>query len=114
LPYVCIGIVMMSLYVLLSRNFTSRDRQFINIVAAYTALIGNVSLNLVLIPAYGITGAAMATAASYTLSALMLLVFFVRESGLAWHEAIFLRRSDLAMWKRLLLDAWTDFRPARA
>ncbi len=114
LPYVCIGIVMMSLYVLLSRNFTSRNHQSVNITAAYIALGGNIALNLYLIPRRGIEGAAMATAASYSVSALLLFFFFLRHSGLPWHSALILRRTDLAMWRRLALDFWSDMRPGRA
>ncbi len=114
LPYICIGIVMMSLYVLLSRNFTSRNRQVVNIVAAYVALGGNIGANIFLIPSMGIEGAAIATASSYSLAALILLVFFVKESGLAWHEAVVLRGRDVVMWRRLAADLWTSLRPARA
>ncbi len=114
LPYVCIGIVMMSLYVLLSRNFTSRNRQAVNIAAAYVALGGNLGLNLYLIPLRGIEGAAMATAVSYSVSALILFVAFLRHSGLPWHEAVILRRSDVSLWWRLIADFWAGVRPAKA
>ena len=40
------GIVMMSMYVLLSRDFTARDRQVINVIAAYIALFGNIGLHI--------------------------------------------------------------------
>src|SRR4029077_14423459 len=75
------GIIMISLYQILTRNFTSRNRQQVNIVAAGIALGVNVALNLILIPRYGISGAAVSTAVSYTLAALLLLFIFVRESG---------------------------------
>ncbi len=114
LPYVCVGIVMMSLYVLLSRNFTSRNKQEVNIAAAYIALGGNIGLNLYLIPLRGIEGAAMATAVSYSVSALILLVVFLRHSGLPWHEVLVLRRSDISLWWRLLVDFWDGVRPAKA
>jgi len=104
LPWICSGIVMMSLYVLLSRNFTSRNRQQVNIVAAYIALAGNLGLNLLLIPSLGIAGAAMATTLSYTVAAVLLLIFFLRESGLGLSEVLVLRRSDIAMWRRALVE----------
>jgi O-antigen/teichoic acid export membrane protein len=79
------GIVMMSMYVLLSRDFTARDRQVINVIAAYIALLGNIGLNVWLIPRYGIRGAAMGTAISYAVAAGLLYIFFLRESGLPWY-----------------------------
>jgi O-antigen/teichoic acid export membrane protein len=117
LPYVAAGIVMMSLYVLLSRNFTSRNKQFVNIFAAYLALGGNLALNVWLIPSRGIVGAAVATLVSYSASAMILLIVFLRESGLAWHEVLILKPSDVSRWRRMALDVWSDLRrriPARA
>jgi O-antigen/teichoic acid export membrane protein len=102
LPYIAGGIVMMSMYVLLSRNFTSRNKQSVNILAAYIALIGNLSLNVLLIPRYGIEGAAMATAASYSTSAMLLFVFFLRDSGMPWYKVLIPQREDLDTWRRLL------------
>ncbi|MFT4570788.1 MAG: O-antigen/teichoic acid export membrane protein, partial [Candidatus Binatia bacterium] len=84
LRYIAWGIVMMSMYVLLSRDFTARDRQLVNIFAAYVALIGNVVLNVILIPKMGIEGAAIGTTVSYSIAAGILFVAFVRESGLPW------------------------------
>lgn len=102
IPYVAAGIVMMSMYVLLSRNFTSRNKQSVNIFAAYIALVGNLGLNVLLIPRYGIVGAAMATTASYSTAALLLLVFFLRDSGLAWYQVLLPQREDVLTWQRLL------------
>jgi len=107
LVFIAWGIVMMSVYVLLSRDFTARDRQIVNITAAYIALIGNVSLNLWLIPAIGIRGAAIGTACSYSAAAILLYVFFLRETGMAWHEPLVLRRADLETWMRLAREART-------
>src|SRR5262249_41213760 len=75
------GILVMALYQLLTRNFTSRNKQQVNILAACMALTLNVSLNLFLIPRYGISGAALANGLSYGTAALVLLVAFVRDSG---------------------------------
>ncbi len=114
LGYIAVGIVMMSLYVLLSRNFTSRDKQRINIIAAYLALGGNLALNCVLIPKYGIVGAAIATMVSYSVSALLLLGFFLHDSGLRLRDVILVNRSDLAMWGRLASELRGSMRPAKA
>ena len=114
LVYASAGVVMMSLYVLLSRNFTSRNKQSVNILAAYVALVGNLALNVFLIPSHGIAGAAIATAVSYSTAAIILLVFFLRDSGLALHDVLILKRSDVAMWRRLAAEVWAEVRPARA
>lgn len=113
LRYISWGIVMMSMYVLLSRDFTARDRQLVNIFAAYVALIGNVALNLVLIPKMGIEGAAIGTSVSYSIAAGILYIAFVLESGLPWYSALVINREDFAMWQRLLAGAWSTVQKKR-
>jgi len=95
------GIVMISLYLILTRNFTSRNRQEVNIVAAGAALAINVGLNWVLIPRWGIAGAAVSTAVSYSTAALILLVVFARESGYGIAKTLFIGRADLDGYRQL-------------
>jgi O-antigen/teichoic acid export membrane protein len=95
------GVVMLSLYLLLTRNFTSRNRQEVNIAAAATALVVNVALNAILIPRLGISGAALSTAVSYSLAALILLVVFRRESGTSFGDTLVVRRHDFDGYRRL-------------
>jgi len=95
------GIVMISLYLILTRNFTSRNRQQVNIVAAFAALAINVGANWVLIPRFGISGAAVSTAISYSVAALILLAVFVRESGHSVAETLFVGRDDLGALLRI-------------
>jgi O-antigen/teichoic acid export membrane protein len=97
------GIIMISLYQILSRNFTSRNRQQINIVAAGVALAVNATSNLILIPRFGIVGAALSTAISYSLAALILLTVFVRESGGSVRRTVLVDADDLARYPQLLL-----------
>ncbi|MCC6767251.1 MAG: flippase [Deltaproteobacteria bacterium] len=97
------GIIMISLYQILSRNFTSRNRQQINIVAAGVALAVNAGSNLVLSPRFGIVGAALSTAISYSLAAGILLAVFVRESGWRVRDTVLVGADDLARYARLLM-----------
>lgn len=106
------GIIMISLYQILTRNFTSRNRQQVNILAAGLALGVNFTLNVLLIPRYGIAGAAVSTAISYTLAALLLLVVFVRESGASLRGTVVIRAADLASYPRMLSAAGARLRGA--
>jgi O-antigen/teichoic acid export membrane protein len=94
LPWISAGIVMMSVYVSLTQSFTSRNQQQVNITAGLIALVGNVVLNLYLIPSMGIVGAALASAISYGCAALLLLVFFLRESELSLFAVLLPQRDD--------------------
>ena len=61
-----------------------------------TALCLNVTLNLFLIPRFGIEGAALANGLSYGTAAAILLVVFVRESGRTVRETLLVGASDLS------------------
>ena len=90
------GALMMALYQILTRSFTSHAKQEINIFAAVVALCLNVGLNLVLIPRFGIEGAAIANGLSYGTAAMILLVVFVRQSGHSVRETLVVGESDLS------------------
>ena len=95
LPWAAAGAAMMSIFVILTRDFTSRGYQRVNIAAGLLALVTNVALNVVMIPAYGITGAAEATAISYTGACLVLLVFFVIASRIPVRDVVVPKRDDV-------------------
>jgi O-antigen/teichoic acid export membrane protein len=80
LRVIMLGAVMMSVSLLLTRSFTSRNKQEVNIAAGFLALAANVTLNMFLIPRLGIVGAAAASAISYSMAATLLVARFRRES----------------------------------
>jgi O-antigen/teichoic acid export membrane protein len=105
------GTCFMSLYFLLSRNFTSRNRQEVNLLAAGVALGGNVALNALLIPRFGVTGAATASMVSYGTAAGILAVAFLRSSRLRVRDILLPRMADFTTAVAGLLN---DRRAARA
>jgi O-antigen/teichoic acid export membrane protein len=94
LVFATMGMVTMSVFTIITRDFTSRNKQSINIWAGTVALLSNVGLNVFMIPMFGIPGAALATSFSYTLAALMVLVPFRRDSGIAMREALVPKGED--------------------
>ena len=89
------GVLSMCLYKVLTRNFTSRNRQQVSIMASSVALTLNLSLDWKLIPRWGVVGAATASTLGYTAAGMVLLAFFLRESRLSWREALLPRRDEL-------------------
>ena len=79
LPWAAVGVAMMSIFVIITRDFTGAVKQRVNTIAGVVALVANVALNFYLIPRYGIVGAAFATAVSYTGACVILIGFFVRR-----------------------------------
>jgi Na+-driven multidrug efflux pump len=89
----------MSVFAIVTRDFTSRNNQIVNIRAGMAALISNVLLNVFMIPAMGIVGAALATSISYSLAAFMVMVPYRRESGVAFSELLVPKAEDFRfMW----------------
>jgi O-antigen/teichoic acid export membrane protein len=112
------GMVMMSVFAIVTRDFTSRNNQIVNIRAGMAALISNVLLNVFMIPAMGIVGAALATSISYSLAAFMVMVPYRRESGVAFSELLVPKAEDFRFmwdvsWKTLKLYALRITAPLR-
>ena len=63
-------------------------------VAGVTA-ITNITGNILLIPVMGISGAAFATSASYSICALMTLVIYTRLSGNVWWVTLSVNAADV-------------------
>lgn len=96
LPWAAVGVAAMSIFVIITRDFTARQKQRVNTAAGVLALVSNVALNLVLIPTQGIVGASLATAIAYTAACVILVYFFLRESGLRWADVVVPTRGDVA------------------
>jgi O-antigen/teichoic acid export membrane protein len=102
LPYAAIGVAMMSIFVILTRDFTSRGYQAVNIVAGLLALASNIALNTVMIPAYGIVGASQATAISYTGACVILLVFFLASSRIPLTKVLIPTAEDARYFRQTM------------
>ncbi len=106
--YIMPGVVIMSIYKVLTRNFSSRNRQQIPMVAAALALLVNVALNFWWIPRYGIYGAAVASTISYTLAGGWLLFKVRQESKLPWREFLVLSQEDWSFYRNLFARSRQD------
>ena len=102
LPWAAVGVLAMSVFVILTRAFTSQNRQQVNIAAGVVSLASNVVLNLHMIPTMGIVGAAMATAISYSAACLLLMVFYLLDSRLSLSEVILVKPDDLRFFWQII------------
>jgi O-antigen/teichoic acid export membrane protein len=107
------GVYALSVSKVLSRYFTGTLGQpLLNARAQGTALAVNLPLNLVLIPAYGIVGAAAASSIAYLAHAVVMLALFRRHSGLPVSAALLLRNEDV-LWvsslaRSISLKIWRE------
>jgi O-antigen/teichoic acid export membrane protein len=89
------GIVAYSVVAVLSRYITGRGRPGTGTLILVAGLAINIAVNLVLIPAYGIRGAAAASSISYIVTAAMTLFIFNRLSDRGLAETLIIRASDI-------------------
>ena len=95
------GVAAVAVSRVLARYFAAINRLRGMLVLGATTLVLNVVLNLVLIPRYGIAGAAVASLLSYSAEAIALVAMFLSASGQRLREALFPRASDFTpYWGR--------------
>jgi O-antigen/teichoic acid export membrane protein len=96
------GVLALSIYPFLKVDLFNRNRPGMVSWNSLFAMGCNVALNFLLIPSWGIVGAAVSSSLAYGLSTAGLLVRFARLSGTPWREILIVRRADLGpLWERL-------------
>ncbi len=90
------GVVAYSVVAVLSRYLSGRGRPGTGTLILLLGLAANILANLVLVPRFGILGAALASSISYGLTAVVMLAVFIRLSGRGVAETLIVRRSDVA------------------
>jgi O-antigen/teichoic acid export membrane protein len=96
------GIVAYSVVAVLSRYIVGQGRPGVGTFVLMTGLLLNIAANLILVPRFGINGAAASSSISYGLTAVLTLAVFRRLSGRGIAETLIIRGSDLrALWAML-------------
>ena len=94
------GVVAYSVVAVLSRYIVGQGRPGTGTFVLLAGLAVNIVSNLLLIPRYGINGAAASSSISYACTAVLSLAVFRRLSGRGLAETLVLRPSDMrAMWR---------------
>ena len=84
-----------------SADVSGRGRPILNSYVAAVSLSVNIVLNVVLIPRYGISGAAWASVASYSVAAALSCGVYTRLSGNSLASVVVPRREDLVLLRRV-------------
>ncbi|MFC4558016.1 flippase [Virgibacillus kekensis] len=91
------GIVLGSMARLISNDIAGRGKPEINMYTSICMVITNVILNILLIPKYGIEGAAYATTVTYTVNWIIKVIIFKRLTGLKLNSFILVNQKDLQL-----------------
>ncbi len=89
------GVAVFGVPTVLAAHLAGLGRPGLNLVVSACGLVVTVVLDVLLIPAFGMNGAAVASSASYASSTAMMAVFFSRSTGVSVSELFILRASDL-------------------
>lgn len=112
------GILTLTIGKVLVAELLAREKIRFTIWLSLIAVSANVGANFVLIPRMGLAGAGLASSISYSLVALVVAWYYVRETGVPW-RALVPGRADVqiyaAFWQRLrATTAQTGVAPAEA
>ena len=88
------GVLLYCIFLILGHYYSGIGRYQMNTFAALCGLAVTCILGFTLIPRYDVTGAAITSAVSYTVNAIFLFVFFLKESRFKGKDFI-LRKSEV-------------------
>jgi len=97
-----IGTIAISGSRIITSDLHGRGKPILSAYSNLSAIILNIILNLILIPKYGIIGAAWASAVSYSMAFLMNLVFYSAVSGNKMIDAVVVKKSDIRIYTKIL------------
>lgn len=95
------GVVALSVWQLLHQDIAGRGKPMLNVYVNLIAVILNVLLSLLLIPKYGISGAAWATTFSYCGALLGAAVIYKRLTNSPLSKMFVPQHSDLRLYKQI-------------
>ena len=93
------GIVLISASRVMANDIAARGRPELNMYTAIAVASINVIGNLILIPSYGLPGAAAATTIAYTLDLILRLIIYRRFTKNKWTDSLFVKISDFHLLK---------------
>lgn len=101
LKIILLGIIFLSVEKIFSNDIAGRGRPEINMYTSIFNVIMNVGLNILLIPRFGIMGAAYATTITYFVSFAIKLVIFQRISKQSYFKLLLIQKEDIRLYKSL-------------
>ncbi len=93
------GVVLLSVSKVIGSDISARGYPHYNSTASVISLVTAAGLSLLLIPRYGVTGAAAATAVSYLANSATMLYFFRKVSGTGLLGMFLPRKKDFVFYR---------------
>lgn len=93
------GVVLFSLSKILANDFVGRGYPEINSYIAIVVAFLNVILNIILIPKYGVVGAALSTSFCYGIDALIKVIYFSHLHKISLLKFVMIKKSDFKLYQ---------------
>lgn len=97
-----VGVVALSLHKVLASDLSGRGMPQYPSLTSALALLVTLGGDVVLIPRFGIVGAALASTLAYTVQTLVLLRIYTRLEQVRWRDLLVPGRDDLRFYRRLV------------
>ncbi|MCB2262717.1 MAG: flippase [Candidatus Thiosymbion ectosymbiont of Robbea hypermnestra] len=91
------GAVILGVAKVWANDIAARGRPEIGMYVALVTLVANIIGNLLLIPAFGLAGAAIATTLAYSICSGITLIIYIRMTSNRWMETLFVSAADMRM-----------------
>jgi len=95
------GAVIYSLATVLSGDLSGRGKPYYAMWISAIVLVLNIGIAIVLIPVFGIIGAAIAAAITHSISGVLFLLVFNRESKVSVWQTLVIQKEDIYLLKKL-------------
>ncbi|MCX6251557.1 MAG: polysaccharide biosynthesis C-terminal domain-containing protein [Bacteroidetes bacterium] len=96
--FLATGILTLSVSIILSPFFSGIGKPVYNAISSAIGLVFTVGLGLILIPKYGVIGAAISASVSYSMATFFQLIIFIRKTGLKGADFL-LHKDEITMMK---------------
>ncbi len=91
------GVLLFNITLILDHYFSGIGKFHINTIASFVGLLASLILFSIFIPSFGIVGAGWASSISYTITSIIIFVFFYRDSGFGL-KSLAISKSELVLF----------------
>ncbi|MDG1279038.1 MAG: polysaccharide biosynthesis C-terminal domain-containing protein [Algoriphagus sp.] len=91
------GVALLTIFIVLNMDISGQGKPLFLVKSLLPALIGNIILNILLIPKYGALGAAFSSSITYTLGAILFVWHYSRFTKIKLTEILFYKKEDFML-----------------
>lgn len=95
------GVFFLSISKVLGSDLTGRGFPQYSTFASFVSLVLTVTLDLLLIPRFGINGASVASSISYMVNAFVIIYLFIKNTGIRIFDILIFKAEDIVIYQRL-------------